>query len=334
MALILTSRERGKKKGETDVAFFADEFEDSPSPVTEPPVPKGLSFFIKGGPGSGNWEAPGQPRYARDRGFSTAKDRNNLPDHIKALKIPPAWKKVRYNPNPKGDLLATGVDAKGRKQYIYSEKYNAQQADKKFGRINQLMNQYDAIVKINEKNRASSNRQTRDNADCLKLIMETGLRPGSDKDTKASKKAYGATTLLGEHVTTDGKMVSLTFVGKKGVSLSISVGDPALKTMLLSRKKAAGDKGKLFNTDSSEMLTYTKGLSKGKFKTKDFRTRLANDLAMSEVSKYGATKPKSQKEYKKMVKDVATIVSKQLGNTPTVALQSYIHPAVFAEWRV
>jgi DNA topoisomerase IB len=55
---------------------------------------------------------------------------------------------------------------------------------------------------------------------------------------------------------------------------------------------------------------------------------------MSEVSKYGATKPKSQKEYKKMVKDVATIVSKQLGNTPTVALQSYIHPAVFAEWRV
>ena len=41
----------------------------------------------------------------------------------------------------------------------------------------------------------------------------------------------------------------------------------------------------------------------------------------------------NEKEYKKAVKFVATAVSKKLGNTPTIALQSYINPATFAAWR-
>jgi len=43
--------------------------------------------------------------------------------------------------------------------------------------------------------------------------------------------------------------------------------------------------------------------------------------------------PINEKEYKKKVKEVAKQVSAKLGNTPTVALQSYISPVVFAEWK-
>ncbi len=39
----------------------------------------------------------------------------------KELGIPPAWADVRINKDKDGDLLATGKDAKGRTQYIYSE---------------------------------------------------------------------------------------------------------------------------------------------------------------------------------------------------------------------
>jgi len=42
--------------------------------------------------------------------------------------------------------------------------------------------------------------------------------------------------------------------------------------------------------------------------------------------------PATESEYKSQVKEVATLVSKTLGNTPPVALKSYIDPQVFVAW--
>jgi DNA topoisomerase IB len=58
---------------------------------------------------------------------------------------------------------------------------------------------------------------------------------------------------------------------------------------------------------------------------------LANQLAVDTVSKMSV--PKGEKEYKKAVKVIAERVSEKLGNTKTVALQSYINPVIFAPWR-
>jgi DNA topoisomerase IB len=58
---------------------------------------------------------------------------------------------------------------------------------------------------------------------------------------------------------------------------------------------------------------------------------LGTKTAMAEVEKL--PRPKNEAQYKKAVRVVADVVSKKLGNTPTVALQSYISPTVFAEWR-
>ena len=43
--------------------------------------------------------------------------------------------------------------------------------------------------------------------------------------------------------------------------------------------------------------------------------------------------PKTEAERKKAVMSVAKVVSSKLGNTPTIALQSYIHPNVFEGWK-
>ena len=61
-----------------------------------------------------------------------------MPAHIAALKIPPAWKDVRYNPDPKGALLAVGKDAKGREQRVYSAEFSKTNAEAKFRRIQEL----------------------------------------------------------------------------------------------------------------------------------------------------------------------------------------------------
>lgn len=261
-------------------------------------------------------------------------DGSPLPEHIEKLKIPPAWTDVEYSTDPDAKLLAVGKDSKGRRQAVYSKAFADSQAAKKFARIKALSAEMPAIERENSEARKSENRRIRDKADCCALVMKMGIRPGSDDDTGAKVKAYGATTLEGRHVVhgEDGS-VRLQFTGKKGVSIDLLVEDKELAANLVERAKKAGAGGKLFDgvTDKS-LLDYTHTLDRGHFKTKDFRTRLGTATAYEIVNR--SPPPKTEKEYRKSVMDVARKVSAKLGNTPVIALQSYIAPEVFAAWRI
>jgi len=249
----------------------------------------------------------------------------DFPDYIKALKLPPAWTDVRISKNPDADLLAIGKDSKGRSQYVYSEKFKNKQAEAKFERIRMLAQEHDHVMNQIKTAQESSNQKTKDAADCMALISKMGIRPGSKTDTGAKVQAYGATTLTADHVVVDGDKVSLKFTGKKGVNLDLEVSDPELKNMLLKKKKAGGE---LFpNINEKDLLNFSHSLDHGKFKTKDFRTYVGTSTAQKLVE--SVPKPKDKKEYIKTVKAIAKKVSQVLGNTPTVALQSYIDPSVF-----
>jgi DNA topoisomerase-1 len=252
-----------------------------------------------------------------------------LPPHIAALRIPPAWTNVTYSPDPNAVLLVTGTDSKGRRQYIYSGAHSAKQAAAKFARIKELDRKYKSILAHNEKARQSN--ESVDVADAAALVMATGIRPGSETDRLGNVKAYGATTLEGQHVVPTENGVMLKFIGKKGVPLSIPVTDPDLVAMLLRRKRMAGDTGRLFPITARQLLDHVGQFGGGGFKTKDLRTLMGTRTAMEEVAKL--PRPKNEKEYKKSVMTVAKTVATKLGNTPVIALQSYISPAVFAGWR-
>lgn len=266
-------------------------------------------------------------------GERRAPDGGPLPQHITALKLPPAWRDVTYSPDPDADLQATGRDQKGRLQAVYSTRFAEGQAAAKFARVKELDAKFTRIRAQNDEARQSDNPRTRDSADALKLIMETGIRPGSDSDTLADKKAYGATTLEGRHVVETPQGIRLQFTGKKGVDLDLPVNDPETAAMLLARARQSGPNGRLFaSTNHAALLAHTHSLDGGSFKTKDFRTLLGTRTALEEIAK--SATPKTRREYKRSVVAVAKKVSSVLGNTPTVALQSYINPAVFAQWRI
>ena len=298
---------------------------------------------LKGGPGSGSWEGPADPRFAFEGssdtkivdGIRTMQDGSPLLDHIANLRIPPAWTNVSVSKDPNSGLLVKGQDSKGRSQSIYSEKFMKQHADAKFSRVLEMNKKFDSIQKENERNLSKSKGpEIKESAAALSVIMVTGIRPGSNQDTGAEKQAFGVTTLEGRHVKIDGNEVKLEFVGKKGVELSIPVIDPKVATMLIDRSNKVGEGGKLFNVDYGKLLNYTKGLDGGGFNIKDFRTLLGTKTAIEKIKEYGDKKPSIMKEFKKMVKDVAISVSKKLGNTPTIALQSYINPVVFKSWQL
>jgi DNA topoisomerase IB len=54
---------------------------------------------------------------------------------IEALKIPPAWRDVWISPRPAAKLQATGIDAAGRRQYLYHARFRAQQEEAKFQKL-------------------------------------------------------------------------------------------------------------------------------------------------------------------------------------------------------
>lgn len=256
--------------------------------------------------------------------------REKLPKRISSqVTVPPAWSNVQYFTDPDSKLLVKGEDSKGRTQYLYRPEHVDATSKEKFARINALNEKYDDIVIENATNVAEGLPE----AECLSLILDTGIRPGSEKETNAEVEAFGATTLQGQHVVQEesGK-VRLEFTGKKGVELSIPVESPEVASMLLQRKKSAGERGRLFDITGDKLLRYTKRLGgNAGFQTKDFRTHLGTEIAMRKMSRM--KRPETMAEYKKAVRTVADKVAEKLGNTRKVALSSYVNPAIFEKWR-
>ena len=86
-------------------------------------------------------DRPGITRRRAGRGFSyrapdgsVIRDRRRV-EQLKALAIPPAWRDVWISPNPNGHLLATGRDARGRKQYRYHPRWRSVRDATKFDRM-------------------------------------------------------------------------------------------------------------------------------------------------------------------------------------------------------
>jgi DNA topoisomerase-1 len=266
-------------------------------------------------------------------GKRTNSDGSALPAHIEALKIPPAWNNVTYNSDPNANLHAEGVDVAGRRQAIYNEKFLAANAAGKFARVESLSGKMGSITQLNDANMKSPDQLTSDKAGALNLVMKMGLRPGSEDDTGAKIKAYGVTTLEGRHVVTNAQGTFLKFTGKDGVSLNLQVHDKALEADLIARSNKSGPTGQLFgNVTDKNLLGYTKTVAGKEFKVKDFRTNLGTQTALAEIKTMPV--PTNEKDYKKSVMGVAKTVSTRLGNTPTIALQSYINASVFAHWRM
>ena len=254
------------------------------------------------------------------------------PDERKALRvegqpIPPAWTDVYVATDPDAAMLARGLDRQGRHQYIYSAAHEARAAAAKYERTKAVAARVPALD-------AALQRDAMDDptAAATALIRHFGLRPGSTADTKARKKAYGATTLQARHVRQypDTMRTTLSFMGKSGQKVTVSTRDPWIYT--LRERWTAGKEGTtpLFDTSDGLVLLYVKQHLGEEFLTKDLRTLLANVMALDMVS--SMRRPTTVAKFKAARTKIADAVAKALGNTRQVTLSNYIDPTVFAPW--
>src|SRR5215510_14205646 len=86
-------------------------------------------------------DRPGYTRKASGKHFEYF-DTEGKPIHdeqrllrMKRLAIPPAWTDVWICPSPNGHIQATGRDARGRKQYLYHERWREIRDENKFAHL-------------------------------------------------------------------------------------------------------------------------------------------------------------------------------------------------------
>lgn len=334
-----------------DKFFTSDDFEESKHPRATGGEHGGE--FVKKGTGSSSApkakesssrreesKSPVKRTKATESFSETKRDANGklmmangkpLPAHIANMKIPPNWTNVLINPDPKGDLLVQGFDKKGKPQPLYSKEHDDRKVKGLIVKVDKLNKEFPTIQKQINTALTKGSLAERENAFITKLIANTSARIGSHEETLGNVKAYGVTTLEARHIVKEGDTVYLDFVGKHGVQNRFPVTDPKLSSTLMKLKQGKKPSDRLFNTDYNSFLKYMQGLGSGAFTAKDLRTKLANDLALAEIKRIPA--PKSEKEYKKSLKAVATAVASRLNNTPGMALKSYILPPVWREWQ-
>lgn len=267
---------------------------------------------------------PGGTKSARQQRFASRGFEDATAEDRKRLGIPPAWTEVQVSRDSDSPLQAVGLDAKGREQRIYSAAHHERQAAAKFERIGKL---HDRLPEIDR--RLARDAENDDSALAALMIRRMGLRPGSDTNTGAEKKAHGATNLKVSHIEVGGDTIRANFTGKKGVDLDLSLDDPELARLLKGRQRGKGGDDRLLDTNERKLRSYMNRAAPG-VKPKDLRTYLGTATAMELVALMPI--PKTKKEYRSARKRVGEQVSRLLGNTPTVALGSYIAPSVFGPW--
>jgi DNA topoisomerase-1 len=255
-------------------------------------------------------------------------------DRLKALGVAQggekSWVQVQIADSPNAYLQAVGLDVKGRTQYKYSKAHNAKAADSKFARMKEFTKTLPSIRATIAKDMESTDPVVKEAASVLFLIDKTAIRIGSEADTKAEVKAYGATTLLDRHVTVRQNTSRFQFTAKKGVEMDKTVVEGKLAKMITARKRKVAADEQLFKTTDSSVRRYMNKRWPG-FSPKDFRTYHGTAIALREIKKLPVTK--NETEFKQAQKDVAMLVAAHLGNTWNVSLKEYIDPAVWGRLR-
>ena len=287
----------------------------------------------------------GYGRVRRGRGFSYTDSVGNRVTNAKklarfrALVIPPVWKDVWISPSRKGHLQATGVDASGRKQYLYHPDWTSERQAKKIRRIVAFGK---ALPGIRQRMAADMRRPslTKEKviAIALKTMEETLIRIGNDQYLRRYG-SHGLTTFKKKHVHVSGSDAVFRFKGKKGVRQEIEIRNIKLATHLdsLVRLKGAylfqyltadGLPCRLRSDDVNAYIRQHAGLP---FSSKDYRTWYASFWAFRLFARCETYA--SEHECQANIVSVLDKVAHRLGNTRTVCKQYYVADSIVQAYK-
>ncbi len=307
-------------------------------------------------------DLPGLRRVRRGKAFAY-----RLPDgswlrdaeesrRIAQLAIPPAYQEVWICPLANGHLQATGLDARGRRQYRYHPDWRRLRDGDKFERMRAFGEALPRIRARVARDLAPKRGQTLTRtlvlATIVRLLDTTYLRVGNE-EYAVSNRSYGLTTLRTRHADVRGSTLQLQFRGKSGVQQSATLDDPRVARVVRRCQQLPGQElfqyldedGTPHSLGSSDVNDYLREIAAparaskqsirarggtsepAHFTAKDFRTWHGSVQAL-ELTRLACTHNATEDGPTTSARDILVEVAKQLGNTPAVCKKAYIHPAV------
>lgn len=285
---------------------------------------------------------PGYQRRRRGRGtaFLDFRDRpvtdHGELDRLRGLAIPPAWRDVWICPHPAGHLQATGIDAAGRRQYLYHRLWRVRRDEAKFSHVRRAADRLPALrSRIAADLRGRGLRRERVLAALVRLLDLGMFRIGSDQYAGGDDPTFGLATLRSQHARIRRGCVIFEFPAKGGVPQVRRIIDTDVCAVLRDLRRRRRGAQRLFcywdgrqwrEVHSDEINAYLREASGSDLTAKDFRTWHATVLAATRLADEGV--PRSAAARRRRVAAVMREVAELLGNTPTVARASYVDPRV------
>jgi DNA topoisomerase I len=290
---------------------------------------------------------PGLRRVRRGRGFVYLNERgdriqkSDVLERVRSLAIPPAWGDVWICPDERGHLQATGIDAAGRKQYLYHPRWREHRDRQKFRRMEQFGA---ALPKLRRRIGSDLQQNGLERAQvlaCAVRLLDVGMfRIGSEQYAD-DDGGIGLATIRKEHVSVQHDEAIFRYPAKGGLERAQAIYDPASLEVIraLKRRRAGGPQllayreGRRWRALRSEEINeYLKDHLGEEFSAKDFRTWNATVMAAVSLATTGR-EAASKTARKRAIDGSVRAVAELLGNTPAVARRSYIDPRVFDRYQ-
>jgi DNA topoisomerase-1 len=285
-------------------------------------------------------ELSGIARRRRGHGYSYSYADGTCVDdatraRIRDLAIPPAWQSVWICPYPNGHIQVVGLDAAGRRQYIYHEQWRAEREAEKHDRVlrlGALMPRFRASIDQDLCMRGATRERAQ--AAALRLLDRGVFRIGNEEYTDENG-SYGVATLLRRHVRISKGTMYFDFPAKSNIRRTLSLTDPPLAVALRALARNADDsrrllvyraEGEIHHLTAVDVNARFKELVGEEFSVKDLRTWNATVLAA--VGFALDDQPGSERARARVITAVMREVSEELGNTPAIARKSYVDPRV------
>jgi DNA topoisomerase IB len=256
-------------------------------------------------------------------------------ERIAQLAIPPAWREVWICLDPLGHLQATGLDAAGRKQYRYHDRWRAHRDRQKF---ESMIGFGRALPRLRRRVARDLAREGLEREAVLAAgvrLLDLGFFRIGSEDYTERNESYGLTTMLRRHVTVrDGELV-FDYAGKSGVRRVQAIADPKVVEKVRALKRRRGGRellayrldGGWHDVRAEEVNDYIREASGGSYTAKDFRTWNATMLAAIALAARDE-QGRSRAARARGVREAVRTVAAYLGNTPAVCRASYIDPRV------
>ena len=248
-------------------------------------------------------------------------------DRLNAIGLPPAYTDAWFCADADGHLQATGLDARGRKQYRYHADFRAKRESAKYEGLLEFGKFLPKLRRRVEQDLRRRNL-TREAvlAAVVRLLDTERLRVGNEEYARENK-SFGATTLRRRHLRRSGHALMMRFTGKHGIVHDVKITDTNLKRICKRCQDLPGQMlfqyvngdGEPKPVTSGDVNDYIKEATGGEFTAKHFRTWSASVIAFEQMLK-------KAEDARISVKTVIEPVAEALGNTPAISRKSYVHP--------